>query len=115
MNPVFIHAANPGPMTGAGNWTYLIGGSRPVLIDANVSLDAVGATSTDGVRVAVQHNGSELVDETLVPSGPTSSFATPIPLTVTAGDRIYFRAGAVDDGVSDSVDWQPVITYQAPS
>ena len=34
---------------------------------------------------------------------------------MTAGDRIYFRAGAIDDGVSDSVDWRPVITYQSPS
>ena len=86
-----------------------------VLIDADVALDGVGAGSTDGVRVAVQHNGTELDDETLVPGGPTSAFAAPIPLTVTAGDRIYFRAGAIDDGVSDSVDWQPVITYQSPS
>ena len=38
--------------------------SGDVLIDADVALDAVGAGSTDGVRVAVQHNGSELDDET---------------------------------------------------
>ncbi len=25
MKPTFLHAANPGPMTGEGNWTYLIG------------------------------------------------------------------------------------------
>ena len=25
MKPTFLHAANPGPMTGDGNWTYLIG------------------------------------------------------------------------------------------
>lgn len=31
-----IHAANPGPFTGAGNWTYLIPGPEPVLIDAGV-------------------------------------------------------------------------------
>jgi glyoxylase-like metal-dependent hydrolase (beta-lactamase superfamily II) len=29
-----IHAANPGPMTGSGNWTWLIPGRVPTLIDA---------------------------------------------------------------------------------
>ena len=31
-----IHAANPGPFTGSGNWTYLLTGKTPVLIDAGV-------------------------------------------------------------------------------
>lgn len=34
LNPVAIHAHNPGPMTGAGNWTWLIPGRIPTLIDA---------------------------------------------------------------------------------
>ena len=34
MNPVPIHAFNPGPITGDGNWTWLIGGRVPTLIDA---------------------------------------------------------------------------------
>ena len=37
---VSVHAGNPGPMTGSGNWTYLLPGRSPVLIDAGV-----GATS----------------------------------------------------------------------
>ena len=28
MNPRFLHAGNPGPLTGDGNWTYLIEGDR---------------------------------------------------------------------------------------
>ena len=31
-----LHAANPSAMTGAGNWTYLVAGRHPVLIDAGV-------------------------------------------------------------------------------
>ena len=29
-----IHAFNPGPITGAGNWTWLVPGRVPTLIDA---------------------------------------------------------------------------------
>lgn len=34
MNPIPIHAQNPGPMTGKGNWTWLLPGRMPTLIDA---------------------------------------------------------------------------------
>lgn len=49
MQPVFLHARNPGPLTGEGNWTYLIEGPRPVLIDAGVGeaehLEAIGVSA----------------------------------------------------------------------
>ena len=51
MKPVLLHAANPGPFTGDGNWTYLIPGPRPLLIDAGVAeashLDAIAAAVPD--------------------------------------------------------------------
>ena len=34
MKPIAVHASNPGPMTGDGNWTWLIPGRVPTLIDA---------------------------------------------------------------------------------
>ena len=34
MNPIPVHAYNPGPMTGGGNTTWLMPGRTPVLIDA---------------------------------------------------------------------------------
>ncbi|MEP6783365.1 MAG: MBL fold metallo-hydrolase [Acidobacteriota bacterium] len=66
MNPVFLHAGNPGPMTGAGNWTYLIGGNQPVLIDAGVGnqshLDAIANATTNGPsHVVVTHAHSDHV------------------------------------------------------
>jgi len=36
MNPILIHAANPGAMTGPGNNTWLLMGAEPTLIDAGV-------------------------------------------------------------------------------
>ena len=61
MNPKFLHAANPGPMTGEGNWTYLIG---DLLIDAGVGntthLDAIAAAAAQGLsRVIVTHGHSD--------------------------------------------------------
>ena len=34
LTPLAIHAHNPGPMTGDGNWTWLLPGAVPTLIDA---------------------------------------------------------------------------------
>jgi len=40
MNPLPIHAHNPGPYTGEGNWTWLLRGRVPTLIDAGTGLQA---------------------------------------------------------------------------
>lgn len=40
MKPIPVHAANPGPMTGTGNWTWLIPGRVPTLIDAGTGESA---------------------------------------------------------------------------
>jgi hypothetical protein len=85
--------------------------SGKVSIAAPVTLPVAGA---DGVRVAVQHNGTEVSDAILDAAGE-SAFADPIVRDVEAGDRIYFRVGAIDDGVDDAVTWAPVITYQNPA
>lgn len=55
MNPVAIPAFNAGPMTGAGNWTWLILGRVPTLIDAGIGdsrhLDALDE-ALGGARLA---------------------------------------------------------------
>jgi len=38
MNPIPVHAQNPGPMTGKGNWTWLLPGRVPTLVDAGTGL-----------------------------------------------------------------------------
>ncbi|RLE20154.1 MAG: hypothetical protein DRJ50_11185, partial [Actinobacteria bacterium] len=83
-------------------------------IDAPVSLDSTGLATTDGVRVAIQYNGTELQSAVLDASSP-SAFSTPVTVAVAAGDRLYFRVGVVEDGVDDSVTWQPRVTYTGVS
>lgn len=64
MKPIALHAANPGPFTGDGNWTYLIDGDTPVLIDAGVGnashLDAIDAAVGDRrLHLVVTHAHSD--------------------------------------------------------
>jgi glyoxylase-like metal-dependent hydrolase (beta-lactamase superfamily II) len=64
MTPRALHAANPGPFTGDGNWTYLIDGDVPVLIDAGVGhashLDAIdGAVGPRPLHLVVTHAHSD--------------------------------------------------------
>ena len=65
MIPVPLHARNPGPMTGDGNWTWLIPGSMPTLIDAGVGvkehLEAIDSAlgGTHLAQVLVTHGHSD--------------------------------------------------------
>ena len=59
-----LHAGNPGPFTGDGNWTYLIDGAEPVLIDAGVGesahLDAIdAAVGSRQLHLVVTHAHSD--------------------------------------------------------
>jgi ribonuclease/clavin/mitogillin len=67
MKPVFLHAGNPGPFTGEGNWTYLVPGPRPLLIDAGVGepshLDAIAAAAPQGpATLLVTHAHSDHIN-----------------------------------------------------
>jgi glyoxylase-like metal-dependent hydrolase (beta-lactamase superfamily II) len=52
-----LHAGNPGPFTGEGNWTYLIPGEHALLIDAGVGND----THLDAIAGAVPHGPADVV------------------------------------------------------
>jgi len=63
--PIPVHAFNPGPITGAGNWTWLIPGQVPTLVDAGTGdprhLDAL-ASALNGATLAqviVTHSHSD--------------------------------------------------------
>ncbi len=96
-------------------WVAPFDGS--ITIDAPVALqpptapgDPVPPYTGDGVRIAIQHNASQLWAATLPTAG---SSITPSlgAVTVAKGDRLYFRVQSIDDGVRDQVLWNPTITY----
>lgn len=65
MIPVAVHAFNAGPLTGDGNWTWLIPGRVPTLVDAGVGdprhLDALDAALKGATlaQVLVTHGHSD--------------------------------------------------------
>jgi hydroxyacylglutathione hydrolase len=111
MEPLFLHACNPGPFTGEGNWTYFIDGPAPVLIDAGVGqiehLDAIGAAAGGrALHLVVTHAHSDHIDGAPVivdrwPSTVVSKLPWPIrdqQLRITAladGDVVTTGEGAL--------------------
>lgn len=79
---------------------------------ALVNSDKQGYRTADGVRVAIQHNGTELY-ATMIDA---DDFAARTPTGVDAvnvnrGDRIYFRVATRLDGAFDQVSWDPRVEY----
>lgn len=100
MTVVPLHAANPGPMTGSGNWTYLLPGERPLLIDAGV-----------GAR---QHLDALF---TAVPGGPADVLVTHAHVDHASGapairDRgpaaCFLKYPWLEADAATDVAWQPV-------
>jgi glyoxylase-like metal-dependent hydrolase (beta-lactamase superfamily II) len=68
MNAVPIHAFNPGPITGAGNWTWLLKGRVPTLIDA-------GTGEPRHLEALVDALGEEMLQQVLVTHAHTDHAA----------------------------------------
>ncbi len=86
--------------------------TAPVQLVEDNSKRAANYPFADGVRVAIQHNGTELWSTMIDPDD--YSVHTPVGLgaiNVAKDDRIYFRVQSVHDGAFDQVNWAPVIEY----
>lgn len=86
--------------------------NAPVSLFQDNSATAKSYTAADGVRVAIQHKGTELWSSTI----PANDFTPKTPTGVNAvqvqkGDRIYFRVQSIFNGAYDQVHWIPEITY----
>jgi RHS repeat-associated protein len=105
-------AKNP-PHDTLRRWVAPFAGQIAITGDvALVNSDKHGYATADGVRVAIQHNDTELFATTIdandfAPKTPTGVNA----ITVSRGDRIYFRVGTRLDGAFDQVAWDPKVSY----
>ena len=83
-----------------------------VALIQDTSPERAAYAHADGVRVAVQHNGSELWTTTIA----ATDYAPKSPggvdsVVVTRGDRLYFRVQSIVDGNYDQVSWDPLVSY----
>lgn len=86
--------------------------NAPVNLVEDSSADRQAYTQADGVRVAIQHAASELWATTIDADDYGVKTPTGVnAVSVSKGDRLYFRVQSIFDGNYDEVAWAPVITY----
>ncbi len=96
-------------------WEAPYNGSVQVTSDVALveSLDPERASyeSADGVRVAIQLEGSEVWSDQIAETDYASRPANVGPLSVSKGDKLYFRVQSNYDGAFDVVSWDPAVEY----
>ena len=100
MNPTPIHAFNPGPITGDGNWTWLISGRVPTLIDAGTA----DARHLDGVERAL--DGRPLA-QVLVTHGHADHASGAPALHTRFGSR-FLKMPWPERDTRTPVHWEPL-------
>ncbi|MCG8915240.1 sugar-binding protein [Actinokineospora sp. PR83] len=79
---------------------------------ADNSPERAAHTKADGVRVTVQHQGTELWAQRIGPDDHgTHTPAGTGSITVHKGEALFFRVQSVLDGRFDAVSWDPKVTY----
>lgn len=92
------------------NGTVNITGNVALIQDT--SPDALAYTAADGVRVAIQHKGTELWATDIAANDFTAKTPSSVnAVNVLAGDKIYFRVQSKFNGAYDQVSWAPQVTY----
>lgn len=68
--------------------------------------------AADGVRVAIQHEDTELWAQRIGPDDYGTFNPSGVDaIAVHRGDRLYFRVQSILDGLFDTVAWDPSIAY----
>ena len=101
MNPLALRAFNPGPITGDGNWTWLIPGRVPTLIDAGTG-DARHLTS---VREALE--GAPL-EQVAVTHGHIDHASGTLELAARFPAARFLKMPWPGHDAKWQVPWQPI-------
>jgi glyoxylase-like metal-dependent hydrolase (beta-lactamase superfamily II) len=101
LNPVPIFAFNPGPITGDGNWTWLIAGRLPTLIDAGTGEGA----HLDEVEKAL---GGTRLHQVLVTHGHVDHASGAPALRDRFGVSRFLKRPWSERDATWSVDWTPI-------
>lgn len=103
-------------MDSVRRWTAPFSGqisiTAPVQLIQDTSPERTEYQTADGVRVAIQHENSELWFTEIDADDHTVKTPTGVSnISVTKGQRIYFRVQSKFDGAFDQVSWNPDIQY----
>jgi len=101
LNTIGVQAFNAGPMTGDGNWTWLIPGRVPTLIDAGVG----DPRHLDAIEVAL--GGAPLAQVLVTHNHPDHASGAPAIARRMPAAR-FMKMPAPDDGTGGPVHWEPI-------
>ncbi len=101
MNAVPVHAFNPGPITGDGNWTWVLGGRVPTLIDA-------GTGDPRHLAGVAQALGRQALAQVLVTHAHVDHASGAIALAERFGDVAFRKMPWPERDAKWPVAWQPL-------
>ena len=101
MKPLPLHAFNPGPITGAGNWTWLVPGRVPTLIDAGQG----DPRHLDALERALE--GSPLA-QVLVTHGHSDHAAGAAAIAARLAGVRFRKMPWTERDSKWAVDWEPL-------
>jgi RHS repeat-associated protein len=96
-------------------FTGIITVNAPVQLVEDISPEARKDNYKDGVIVSIQQNGNFPVWTMDIDSGDYTSYPGPPlnPISVSRGDRLFFRVQSKFNGSYDKVYWDPLIEYSS--
>ena len=96
-------------------FTGVVTVNAPVQLAEDTSPEAGRDKYKDGVIVSIQHNGTSPLWTMDIDSGDYTLYSgpPPVPISVTRGDRLFFRVQSKFNGSYDKVYWDPLIEYSS--
>jgi glyoxylase-like metal-dependent hydrolase (beta-lactamase superfamily II) len=101
VNCLALQAFNPGPMTGAGNWTWLVPGRAPTLIDAGVG----DPRHLDAIEEAL---GGALLEQVVVTHGHSDHASGAPAIAARFPEARFLKIAWPDRDARWPVAWEPV-------